>query len=118
MTQETEHLQQDIDQIKHKLSEPANPLTASVGYNTTVYILTDLLGCIFVGLGIGVFFQKVLGTSILLTAVLTLLGGVAGLWTVTRYAMRLQKTQEKFQKEHPEPLKPVPDDFDAEDFND
>ena len=41
MTQETEHLQQDIDQIKHKLSEPANPLTASVGYNTTVYILTE-----------------------------------------------------------------------------
>lgn len=117
MTQETDHLQKDIDKIKNKLSEPANPLTDAVGYNTTVYILTDLLGCIFVGLGIGVFFQKVLGTSILLTAILTLLGGIAGLWTVTRYGMRLQTKQEKFQKEHPEPLKPVPDDFDEEDFS-
>ena len=90
MTQETDHLQQDIDKVKNKLSEPENPLSASVGYNTTVYMLTDLLGCIFVGLGIGVFSQKILGTSILLTAILTLLGGFAGLWTVIRYALRLQ----------------------------
>ncbi len=117
MTQETDNLQRDIEAVKHKMSEPANPLTASVGYNTTVYILTDLLGCILIGLALGVFFQKVFDTSILLTAILTLLGGVAGLWTVIRYAMQLQKKQEAYLKDHPQPEQPVPEDFDEQELS-
>lgn len=107
MTLETDNLQRDIQAARDKQTEPANPLSASVGYNTAVYILTDLLGCILVGLALGIFFQKVFDTSILLTAILTLLGGIAGLWTVIRYAMNLQRQQEVYQKEHPEPIKPI-----------
>lgn len=115
MTQETDDLKQAIEAARTRQSDVPNPTSGIVGYNTTVYILTDLLGCILVGMALGVFFQKIFGTSIVLTAVLTLLGGVAGLWTVIRYAMRLQHQQDAYLKEHPEPLKPIPED-DEEDI--
>ena len=65
------------------------------GYNVAITMMTDLISCIFVGLAIGLFFQKFLGTSILLTAILTLLGGIAGLWNVVRFAMNQDKGNKK-----------------------
>lgn len=115
MTQETDDLKHHIKGMKDKLRDRPNPTTGGVGYNTAVYILTDLFGCIFVGLAVGVFLQKVFDTSILLTATLTLLGGIAGLWTVSRYGMNLGKKQDKYREKHPEPKKPIPEKYDDED---
>lgn len=56
-----------------------------------IVVLTDLLSCFFVGLGIGLFLQKFLDTSALLTAFLALLGGVTGFYTVIRFLMNEDK---------------------------
>ena len=91
MTRETEQLEQEIQSFRETLRGQAMRPSKGIGYNTTITILTDLLGCIFVGCAVGLFLQRFLGTSVLLTAGLTLLGGVAGLYTTTRYALRQER---------------------------
>ena len=61
------------------------------GYSVAVAMMTDLISCILVGLALGLFFQKFFKTSVLLTAGLTFLGGIAGLYTVIRFAMVEEK---------------------------
>ena len=87
MSEETEQLDSEIKALKHKAEQPAKSGSGISGYNISVTILTDLLGCIFIGCAVGLFLQKVFNTSPLLTAGLTILGGVAGLYTTIRYAM-------------------------------
>ena len=91
MTQEIEQLNEEIKVLKKKTQKPVRGNTEVKGYNISVTILTDLLGCIFIGCAIGLFLQKIFHTSPLLTAGLTLMGGVAGLYTTIRYAMRQEK---------------------------
>ena len=61
------------------------------GYGLAVVILVDLFSCILVGLGIGLFLQKFFHTSPLVTAGLTLLGGIAGFYSIVRLAIREEK---------------------------
>ena len=65
------------------------------GYNIAITMITDLISCVFVGLAIGIFLQKFFATSVLLTAILTLLGGMAGLWNVIRFALNQEKGNKK-----------------------
>lgn len=95
MTAETEKLKKEIDSLRRSRQERRGTLTGARGYNVAVTILTDLLGCIFIGCAIGLFLQHIFHTSVLLTAGLTLLGGVAGLYSTARYAMLLEKKGQK-----------------------
>ena len=79
-----------IHQLRKKENEDARSSGAK-GYNLAVIILVDLFSCILVGLGIGFFLQKFFHTSPLLTAGLTLLGGIAGFYTVVRLAIHEEK---------------------------
>ncbi|MDY6407253.1 MAG: AtpZ/AtpI family protein [Pseudomonadota bacterium] len=88
MTKETEQLDLEIKAMKSKTDKPMRIDPGINGYNILITILTDLLGCIFVGCAVGLFLQKFFGTSVLLTAGLTLLGGVAGLYSTARYAIQ------------------------------
>lgn len=91
MTEDIRQIDQEIETLKKATKRPTSVGTGASGYNVTVTVLTDLLGCIFIGCAIGFCCQFFWGTSVLLTAGLTLLGGIAGLYTTARYAMRLEK---------------------------
>ena len=93
MNEQLEKLQEKIKTLKgEKMTSSGGKMQ---GYNIAVTMMTDLVCCIFVGLGIGLFFQKFFGTPILLTAFLTLLGGIAGLWNVVRFAMAQDRGNKK-----------------------
>ena len=87
-------LSNQIQQIK-KNREGDQKSPNMYGYNIAVVMLTDLLGCILVGLAIGLFFQKFFHTSALLTAGMTFLGGIAGVYTVIRFAIQEDKGTKK-----------------------
>lgn len=91
MTDETEKIKNEITALRRIHQKEPTTDKGAAGYNVAVTILTDLLGSIFIGCAIGLFLQYVFKTSVLLTAGLTLLGGVSGLYTTARYAMRLEK---------------------------
>ena len=90
MTSEIQELQEKIKNLKRK-EEKKSPSSGAKGYSVAMMILTDLLSCVLVGLGIGLFFQKFFHTPVLLTAGLTLLGGAAGLYSVIRFAIKQDK---------------------------
>lgn len=91
MTKKTEELASEIRQVRQEQKQSQASGSVQSGYSITINLLTDLVGCVLIGLSLGIFFQRVFNTSPILTAGLTLLGGVAGLWTVIRQAIRLQK---------------------------
>ena len=91
MTQQVEELKKDIQNMKRKVQKEPTVSSGVSGYNIAVTILTDLLGSIFIGCAIGLFLQKFFHTSVLLTAGLTLLGGIAGLYSTARYALQQEK---------------------------
>ena len=94
MTRETEQLDLEIQSVKEKQETSVTTASDGVkGYTVAITIFTDLFGCIFIGCAIGLFLQKVFQTSVLLTAGLTFLGGVAGLYTVVRYALSQERKQ-------------------------
>lgn len=97
MIEELEQLKQNVQTLKKKPDKKTVLNPGIFGYNATITILTDLFGCIFIGFAIGFFLQHIFHTNVLLTAGLTLLGGISGLYTTVRYALRLerQKKQEK-----------------------
>ena len=90
MTLKLQELQEKIKQLKRGKKQ-SGPVSGTQGYSIAIVILTDLISCILVGLGIGLLFQKILHTSILLTAGLTLLGGIAGLYNAIRFAIEQDK---------------------------
>ena len=94
MSQKTTDLRTKIQRLK-KEDERPQAHSSTQGYSISVVMLTDLLSCILVGLGVGLFFQKFFHTPVLLTAALTLLGGIAGLWNVVRFAMNQDKGNKK-----------------------
>lgn len=87
MTQETQNLSHEINEVRKDHKQTVSWKRLSDGYSTTLSLLTDLFGCVLVGVALGFFVHIYLGASILWVAGLTVLGGVAGLWTVVRYAM-------------------------------
>ena len=89
MNENLVNLQEKINRLK-KEEKDSHSLNTQ-GYRFAVFILTDLCCCILVGFSIGFFFQKVFHTSILLTAGLTLLGGIAGFWNVIRFVVSQEK---------------------------
>ena len=91
MSEEIKQLDSEIQALKHKADKPAKIGSGMNGYNVSVTILTDLLGCIFVGWAIGLFLQKFFGAPPVLTGGMTILGGVAGLYTTIRYAIKEDK---------------------------
>ena len=91
MTEETDALDQEIQALRAKDKKSSGAAKDIHGYNVAITILTDLLGCIFIGCALGFLCRFLFGTSVLLTAGLTLLGGIAGLYTTARYAMRLER---------------------------
>lgn len=95
MTQETDDLKANIERIKKAQSDADQIHMGKPGYNATINILTDLFGCVLIGLAIGIAAQTYLDTSVLLTASLTILGGVAGLWTVVRYGLAVEKREDQ-----------------------
>lgn len=95
MTQETDKLAEQIQEIKDEQQTAQKPALERSGYSIAINILTDLFGCVLIGLGLGVLFQKMFNTSHLVTASFTILGGVAGLWTVIRYGIALDKQEDK-----------------------
>lgn len=94
MTEETDELGGYIQQIKQKHKDENVPHRENSGYSVAINILTDLFGCVLIGLGLGVLFQKVFDASYLVTAAFTMLGGIAGLWTVIRYGIALDKQKD------------------------
>lgn len=99
MTKETDELASHIEQARREHLEDETVHEINTGYGTTINVLTDLFGCVLIGLGLGVLFQHLFDTSILLTAGLTILGGIAGLWTVARYGLSIGKKERRHQDE-------------------
>ena len=91
MTRDIEQLNEEITLLKKQNDRPTRTSSGVGGYSVLMTILTDLLGCIFIGYVIGLFLQKVLHTGPMVTAGLTLLGGVAGLYTTVCFALRQEK---------------------------
>ena len=94
MTQETDKLGEHIRHLKEKRLANEMPHPEKSGYSIAINILTDLFGCVLIGLGLGVLFQKIFDTTFLVPAVFTVLGGIAGLRTVMRYAIALDKQED------------------------
>jgi F0F1-type ATP synthase assembly protein I len=94
MTQETDKLGEHIQHLKEKRMANERPHPEKSGYSIAINILTDLFGCVLIGLGLGVLFQKIFDTTFLVPAIFTVLGGIAGLWTVMRYAIALDKQED------------------------
>ena len=90
MNQKLTELQEKIQQLKGE-EPPQSCRGVKSGYSIMVTMITDLVSCILIGLGLGFFFQKVFDTSPLLTAGFTLLGGIAGFYTMIRFAIRQDK---------------------------
>ena len=91
MTEDIEQLNREIQSLKEKEEKKAKAESGAHGYNVAMTILTDLLGCIFIGCALGFLCQFLFKTSVLLTAGLTLLGGIAGLYTTVRYALQQER---------------------------
>ncbi len=94
MTQETDRLGEHIRHLKEERQITEMPHPEKSGYSIAINILTDLFGCVLIGLGLGVLFQKIFDTTFLVPAAFTVLGGIAGLWTVMRYAIALDKQED------------------------
>ena len=94
MNPNVNELQEKIGRLKNKKKTSKN-VSVTQGYNLALAMMTDLLSCVLVGLAIGLLLQKIFHTSPLLTAGLTLLGGIAGLYSVIRFAINEDKRNSK-----------------------
>lgn len=96
MTKETEVLAQKIQQAK-KTQENKNIVNEKKdpsGYQIITEVIVNLLGCILVGTSLGVISNNLFATGDKFTIMLALLGGVAGIWSVIKYAMSVEKESE------------------------
>ncbi|MBQ3117006.1 MAG: hypothetical protein IJC11_01620 [Alphaproteobacteria bacterium] len=86
MTKETDELARKIA-LEQEKRQQKQLCHSTNGYQIAFELLTNLFGCVLIGLSLGLLFQNIFHTSVLLTAGLTVFGGVAGLWSVVRYAL-------------------------------
>ena len=94
MTKETTKLAEKINTLKNKyvqkdVAEDKKP----TGYQIITEVIVNLLGCVLIGASLGVVFQNMFDTSVKLTVALTFLGGVAGIWSVIKYALSLEQKE-------------------------
>lgn len=95
MTKETKALSAKINTLKNKQAKKEEVSTKRPsGYQIVTEVIVDLLGCIFMGASLGIIFQNMFNTSTKLTVALTLLGGIAGIWSVIKYAISLEKKED------------------------
>lgn len=96
MTKETENLAKKINAVK-KCASDAELVSDKrpSGYQIVTEVVVDLFGCVLIGASLGIVFQNLFETSEKLTVALTLLGGIAGIWSVIKYAISLQKKEGK-----------------------
>ena len=96
MTRETENLAKKINAVKKRASDAKSVSDKRPsGYQIVTEVVVDLFGCVLIGASLGIVFQNLFGTSEKLTVALTLLGGIAGIWSVIKYAISLQKKEGK-----------------------
>ncbi len=95
MTQETKELAQKIEQARNKRIKKVFQRPTS-DYQIAIDMLTNLIGCVLMGLALGVLFQNVFQTPVELTVCLTFFGGFVGLFQAVREA--LTAGQEKKNK--------------------
>ena len=95
MTQEIKQLEDKIEALKKENQRPDTVNKAIGGYNVAITIITNLLGCVFVGAAIGILFQLMFHTSPLLTAGFVLLGGIAGLYSTVKYGLQQERNLHK-----------------------
>ena len=93
MTKETNILAQQISNVKEKhiKKEIVSRKSTVTPYRIIVDVLIDLFGPLLIGISLGVFCRNMFDTSPSLTIGLGLLGAVAGLVSVVRYAIELDK---------------------------
>ncbi|MBQ8250711.1 MAG: AtpZ/AtpI family protein [Alphaproteobacteria bacterium] len=95
MTKETKALAEKINTLKNKQVKKEEVSTKRPsGYQIVTEVVIDLLGCILMGASLGIIFQNMFDTSARLTVALTLLGGIAGIWSVIKYAISLEKKED------------------------
>ena len=82
-------LQEKIRSLKKE--KKAARKGSAQGYNIAIIMMTDLISCVLIGFAIGLFFQKIFHTHVLLTVFLTFLGGIAGFYSVIRFALAEEK---------------------------
>lgn len=92
MTKKTEELARKIEAARNKKIEKALGRTNS-DYQIAFDMLTNLAGCVLMGLALGVLFQNVFHTPVALTAGLTFFGGFVGLFQVVRQAIQADKAK-------------------------
>ena len=93
MTKETIGLAQKINKVKEKHIKK-DSCAGKCGVSpcqVVADVLIDLFGPLLVGISLGVFCRNMFATSPSLTVGLGLLGALAGLVSVVRYAIELDK---------------------------
>lgn len=94
MTKETDALSKKIQQAKRgvlKTDSAKKTNTVSSGYQIITEVIVNLFGCILVGASLGVISNNLFETGDKFVFMLTVLGGIAGVWSVIKYAMALDK---------------------------
>lgn len=90
MTKETKELAKKIKKVKEEKTQKEDNKTPS-GYQIATEIVVDLLGCLLIGASLGIISQNLLGTEQKMTVALTILGGIAGIYSAIKYAISLSK---------------------------
>lgn len=91
MTKKTEALAIEIKNAQEKYNETVVLPKEQNGYQIFSEILINLLGSIIVACALGVFCQNVFHTPVLFTICLTTFGAFAGLYSVVRTMMYMDK---------------------------
>ena len=96
MTKETDILAEKIKQakgiqIKEEKQDKKQKLS---GYQIVTEVIVNLFGCILVGTSLGIISNNLFETGDKFTILLSLLGGIAGVWSVIKYAMTMDHESE------------------------
>ena len=96
MTKETDLLAEKIKQAKgvQVKEEIKDKNSKSSGYQIITEVIINLFGCILVGTSLGIISNNIFETGDKFTILLSLLGGIAGVWSVVKYAMTLDNEGE------------------------
>ena len=96
MTKETDMLAEKIKKAKgiqvKEETKGKNP--KSSGYQIMTEVIINLFGCILVGTSLGIISNNLFETGDKFTVLLSLLGGIAGVWSVIKYAISLDNERE------------------------
>lgn len=96
MTKETDVLAEKIKQAKgiQTKEEKQNKNQKPSGYQIITEVVVNLFGCILVGTSLGIISNNLFETGDKFTILLSLLGGIAGVWSVIKYAMTMDRESE------------------------